>query len=104
MKFIAKYIHAIGLLMLTGFVAAAAALYFDLPARAAKRPAAPAVVSDSHASCNHVQPSSSAKTEKPAATGSGHSDGCCSAKTETATPSVGGCTRNLVVESERANP
>jgi len=33
MNFIAKNIQIIGLLLLTGFVAAAAVLYFDLPAR-----------------------------------------------------------------------
>jgi Heavy metal binding domain len=40
MNFIAKHIQAIGLLILTGFVAAAAALYRDVPARVAKPPVA----------------------------------------------------------------
>lgn len=43
MNFIAKHIPAIGLLMLTGFVATAAALYWDVPVRLAEPPGAQAV-------------------------------------------------------------
>lgn len=39
MNFIARHIQALGLLLLASFVAAAAALYFDAPARLAKAPA-----------------------------------------------------------------
>ena len=108
MKFIAKYIQAIGLLMLTGFVAAAAALYFDAPKRMVKPAvaASAAVVADLHAGCNHSAPAQNDST-KPAATGCGHADaGCCSSKTKipSASASAGGCTRNLVHNPDNSSP
>jgi hypothetical protein len=45
MNFIAKKIHWIGLLLLVGFTTAAAALYFDAPAKAPKAKPAPVNVS-----------------------------------------------------------
>jgi len=97
MKFIAKHIQAIGLLMLAGFVAAAAALYFDLPTRAAGRSAvAPAAVAaESHAGCNHAQ-ASALSDSASAPAGCDHSGGgCCSLKAKAPVPSAGGCTRDL---------
>ena len=43
MNFIARHINVVGLLLLTAFAAAAAALYLDLPAKVAKTPSPAAI-------------------------------------------------------------
>lgn len=101
MKFIAKYIQVIGLLMLSGFVAAAAALYFGVPAQVSKpNTAAPAAApADKHTDCSH------ATTAPAEPDGCAHSaGGCCSAKTETPGPSAGGCTRTSVSAPDHLTP
>jgi len=94
MKIIGKYIHIIGLVLLTTFVAAAACLYLDVPARFQK-PSAPAtgakqtytcpmhpdVVQDHPGQCpkcgmSLVRASASAPEAQSDAC-AGHDSGCC---------------------------
>ena len=101
MKFIAKKIHWIGILLLVGFTTATAALYFDVPAKARKVTPAPVsaqyicpmhrdVVSDRPGKCPQcgmalVAASTISATETPAGCGSettGEAHGCCG-KSET---------------------
>jgi hypothetical protein len=101
MNFIAKHIQAIGLLMLTGFVAAAAALYLDVPARVAKPsvakvaanyscPMHPEEVSsgpgDCH-KCGMTLTSTAAAAAKP--TGCNHATGVATDDSAAAAPGCG---------------
>jgi len=69
MKFIARYLNLIGLLLLASFVTAAAGLYFQVPERIqAKRGQAPVA------------------TAKQSDTMAPNSDGCCAAKSSASEP------------------
>lgn len=101
MKFIANKIHWIGILLLVGFGAAAAGLYFDVPTRAQKKPAAAASenyvcpmhpeVTGTKASdcskCGMALKLASTITAADAHAGCGSAEGtaqhgCCSSKTQ----------------------
>lgn len=93
MKTITRYIPVLGILLLTAFVAAAACLYFNVPARLQKQPAAasvakqnyscpmhPDVVQDHPGNCPkcgmNLIPASSASSEAEPGCGN-HDSGCC---------------------------
>lgn len=108
MKFIARHLNLIGLLLLVSFAAATAGLYFDVPqkvqaARAKTAPAQfacpmhPQVTASIASDCPEcgmklVALSSSAEATMPA-----HGGGCCNktvaapAPTPVTPPAVGGC-------------
>ncbi len=92
MKFIARHLNLIGLLLLASFASAAAALYFQVPeriqtARATTAPAAlyacpmhPKITSATPADCSKCGMKLIALNgDKPAAT-TGQKDGCCAEK------------------------
>jgi hypothetical protein len=94
MKFIASKIHWIGIILLVGFTAAAAGLYFDTPSRPQKKAApvvesiaAAPVQSSAHAGCNHshaeAQKSEGGCGSSPVATAE-ESQGCCDGKKQAA--------------------
>jgi|GEM_PF-2797386 hypothetical protein len=87
MKFIASKIHWIGLILLIGFTAAAAGLYFDTPSAPKKKaaPVATTKVGDmtSHAGCNHHGANAGAEHGGCSmATDGSESDGCCGGKSK----------------------
>jgi len=106
MKFIARHLNLIGLLLLASFVAAAAGLYFDVPQQiqAARIKASPAqfacpmhsdVTGSKASNCSEcgmklVVLSSAVETETPAPSG-----GCCNktmaAPAPPAAPAAAGC-------------
>ena len=93
MKFIARHLNLIGLLLLASFASAAAALYFQVPeriqtARATTTapsavytcPMHPKITSATPADCSECGMKLIALNgDKPAAT-TGHKDGCCGEK------------------------
>lgn len=98
MKFIARHLNLIGLLLFASFASAAAALYFQVPeriqtARATTAPAArydcpmhPKITSASPADCSECGMKLVALTgDKPAATAA-HKSGCCAEKPVAAEP------------------
>ncbi len=93
MKFIASKIHWIGIILLVGFTAAAAGLYFDTPSTPRKKTAPTAkaaeiksAAADIHAGCNHNHASpQNADGGCGTATAAGEGHGCCGGKQEAST-------------------
>ncbi len=84
MKFIARHLNLIGLLLLAGFTAAFAGLYFDVPQKLWSKPvaAAPAAIEPKGGCCadkakaEPVQPPPASCPHLAATADSGCGDGC----------------------------
>jgi hypothetical protein len=115
MKFIARHLNLIGLLLLASFASAAAALYFQVPeriqtARATTTattasytcPMHPKITSTTPADCSEcgmkLVALNGAKPEAPAA----HKDGCCAEKPAAVEPPPAAACPHLAAQAAQA--